>query len=124
MLFQYNVFEALCPHFCSDDDDDNDEDSSSKYATDLSEALLTEALGHHKIRHVMDKISQLKRDDQVVAGILDRFCQIPQEVGPQLTQLVDLVHELQNSKTSTSAPTTTIKTTALPSTSGMLAIYH
>ena len=71
----------------------------------------------------MDKISQLKRDDQVVAGILDRFCQIPQEVGPKLTQLVDLVHELQNSKTSTSAPTTTIKSTALPSTSGMFAIH-
>ena len=55
---------------------DGDQDKTS---TKLSEDLLTSALNHrHKIRHIMDKISMLREDDQVVSAILDKFCQIPQ----------------------------------------------
>jgi len=78
-----------------------------RHSSQLSEELLTSALNHrHKIRHIMEKISRLRKDDQVVSAILDKFCQIPKDVGPILTHLIDLVHELEENKKNGNISTT------------------
>ena len=58
------------------DEVDNDEDDT-KYASDLSENILTEGLNHRKIRNVEEKIAWLKEDDQIVEEIVRQFCPKP-----------------------------------------------
>ena len=58
------------------DEVDNDEDDT-KYASDLSENILTEGLNHRKIRNVEEKIAWLKKDDQIVEEIVQQFCPKP-----------------------------------------------
>jgi hypothetical protein len=40
----------------------------------LGQNLVVETLGHHKIRHLGEKIASLKLSDPLVQKILSRFC--------------------------------------------------
>ena len=84
-------------HYYEDDpiEEPPEESLEALSASELSEGLLTESLSHRKIRNVMEKIRVLQKDDQVVAGILEQFCEIPPDIEPTLGKLVDLVHELE-----------------------------
>ena len=68
----------------NDDEDDYDEDDT-KYASDLSENMLTEGLKQRKIRNIDEKIAWLKKDDQIVEEIVRQFCPKPPTTTPAPT---------------------------------------
>jgi hypothetical protein len=51
------------------------DDPESKFATDLSENMLTESLNRHKLRGVEHKVAKLNpTTDQITSEILRQFC--------------------------------------------------
>ena len=63
----------------------DEDENNTKYASDLSEHLLTEGLNHRQIRNVADKIAWLRNDDQIVAEIVRQFCPRPSTTTPTPT---------------------------------------
>ena len=77
------------------DEDGNDEDDT-KYASDLSENILTEGLNHRKIRNVEEKIAWLKEDDQIVEEIVRQFCPKPPTTTPSPPTEATAIEGLRN----------------------------